>query len=148
LRGVEDVFWTAVREGASVTDAGIAVHVARKTTYRWAQATGGVIPPVRELSGRFLSVYEREDIAIWRAGEVTQAEIARRLGRSRSTISREIDRNSPPPTRRRVGRPYRALQAQAWAELRGRRPKPAKLATNQALHDVVEAGLKKRWSPG
>ena len=149
LRSVEDRFWAAVREGASVTDAGIAVHVARKTSYRWAQATGGVIPSVRELSGWFLLVQEREEIAILPAAGVSQAQIARRLGRSPSTISRELRRNSPPVRsgRGRYGKPYRALQAQARAELRARRPKPAKLATNRALHDVVEAGLKKRWSP-
>jgi IS30 family transposase len=151
LRGVEDRFWAAVREGASVTDAGVAVHVARKTSYRWAQARGGVMPPVRKVSGRYLSVQEREEIAVGLAAGETQAVIARRLGRHPSTISQELKRNTPLPSSGRggrYGRPYRALHAQARAELRARRPKPAKLATNVRLHDEVQAGLKKRWSPG
>lgn len=151
LRRVEDRFWAAVREGASVTEAGIAVHVTRKTSYRWAQATGGVMPRVRVLSERYLSVEEREEIAVGLAAGDSQAVIARRLGRPRSTISREIKRNSSPASGGRSGqraRPYRGLLAQARAELRARRPKPAKLATNVRLHDEVQAGLEQRWSPG
>jgi IS30 family transposase len=66
--------------------------------------------------------------------------IGRQLGRSASTISREISLNRPP------GRPYRAVAAQAAAEARRRRPKPRKLA-DQRLRVEVEQGLEKRWSP-
>jgi IS30 family transposase len=46
------------------------------------------------VSGRYLSFSEREDIAIWRAQGLGVREIARRLGRSPSTISREVRRNA------------------------------------------------------
>jgi IS30 family transposase len=132
-----------------VTDAGVAVHVARKTSYRWAQARGGVMPPVRQVSGRYLSLQEREEIAVGLAAEDSPAVIARRLGRHPATIGREIARNGPVlRAGRTVRAPYRAVLAQAQAELRGLRPKPAKLATNVRLHDEVQAGLTKRWSPG
>jgi IS30 family transposase len=151
LRGVEDRFWAAVREGASVTDAGVRVGVARKTSYRWAQAAGGVMPAVPVVSGRYLSLQEREEIAVGLAARESPAVIARRLGRHPATIGREIARNSPPASGGRGGRyakPYRGVQAQARAELRARRPKPAKLATNARLRDEVQKGLVKRWSPG
>jgi len=63
------------------------------------------------------------------------------LGRSPSTISRELRRNADP----RVG--YRATTAQALAYDRASRPKPAKLATNLALRAAVEQDLEKKYSP-
>jgi IS30 family transposase len=46
------------------------------------------------VSGRYLSFVERENLALWRAQNVTVREIATRLGRSPSTISRELRRNA------------------------------------------------------
>jgi IS30 family transposase len=86
-------------------------------------------------SGRYLSLAEREEIAVLRAGGCGVREIARRLGRSPSTISRELRRNAPA----RGG--YRATTAQWHAERRARRPKPAKLAINQVLRRYVQERL-------
>jgi transposase, IS30 family len=69
-------------------------------------------------------------------------EIARRTGRHRSTISRELSRNS---TGYRGG--YRASTAQARADTNARRPKPAKLATNLGLRKRVQDRLQKNDSP-
>ncbi|RSN63623.1 IS30 family transposase [Amycolatopsis sp. WAC 04182] len=91
-------------------------------------------------SGRYLSLAEREEIMILWAQEVPRAEIARRLGRDRSTIGRELDRNS-------TGQGYRASSAQQLSELRAKRPKPAKLAVDPVLRDRVQADLRARWSP-
>ncbi|SFF73594.1 helix-turn-helix domain-containing protein, partial [Blastococcus tunisiensis] len=77
-----------------------------------------------EPRGRYLSFAEREEIALDRAAGLGVREIARRLGRSPSTISREIAGGCV--NRRPRGR-YRASVAQARAEARARRPKPAKL---------------------
>jgi IS30 family transposase len=66
--------------------------------------------------------------------------IARRLGRNKATISRELGRNCAP------GRPYRAVNAQFMAEQRARRPKPRRLE-NPRLNAAVAAWLKKKWSP-
>jgi IS30 family transposase len=90
------------------------------------------------VSGRYLSFAEREDIAIWRAQELGMREIARRLNRSPSTISRELRRNAStrayPPT-------YKASTAQWHAERRARRPKAAKLCGNDQLRDYVQERL-------
>ena len=71
-------------------------------------------------------------------------EIARRLGRSPSTISRELRRNAAT----RGGRlEYRASVAQWKAELLARRPKTAKLAANARLREYVQQRLAGRGSP-
>ena len=64
-------------------------------------------------------------------------EIARRLGRAPSTISRELRRNA---ATRGGGLDYRATTAQWHAERAARRPKPAKLAVNAALQHTCRSG--------
>ncbi len=80
------------------------------------------LPP--SVLGRCLSLGQRENIAIWHAQKVGVREIARRLGRSLSTISRELQRNASTRTWRLD---YRASTAQWHAERRARRPKISKL---------------------
>jgi IS30 family transposase len=96
-------------------------------------------------STRLLSLVEREEIAILHAQKVCAAEIARRLGRHRSTIGRELARNCQ---RARADR-YRATSAQSQTEARRRRPKTAKLAGDPVLRAYVQDGLscRQRWSP-
>jgi IS30 family transposase len=90
------------------------------------------------LSGRYLSLEEREEIAILRAQGVGVRETARRLGRSPSTISRELRRNAAT----RCGRvEYRASVAQWKAELVARRPKTAKLLADARLREYVQQRL-------
>jgi IS30 family transposase len=90
------------------------------------------------LSSRYLSFEEREEIAMCRAQGVGVREIARRLGRSPSTISRELRRNAAT----RGGKlEYRASVAQWKAELMARRPKTAKLAADGRLRDYVQERL-------
>ena len=90
------------------------------------------------LSGRYLSFAEREEIAILRAQEVGVRETARQLGRSPSTISRELRRNAAT----RGGRlEYRATTAQWHADRRAERPKVARLAANERLWDYVQQRL-------
>ena len=98
------------------------------------------MPPISlaPLSGRYLSFAEREEIAILRAQRHGVREIARRLGRSPSTISRELRRNA---STRSHEVSYRATTAQWHAERRASRPKVAKLAANRALRDYVQDRL-------
>jgi IS30 family transposase len=104
-------------------------------------AEGGVRPRRgRDLKGRCLTFSEREEIALARAGGESMRSIARRLGRSPSTVSRELARNC-------AGRPYRATTAHALAYERASRPKPSKLATNLVLRKKVEQDLGRRYSP-
>jgi IS30 family transposase len=90
------------------------------------------------LSGRFLSFAEREELALLRAQQLGVRDIARRLGRSPSTISRELRRNA---STRDYATPYRATTAQWHAERRASRPKVAKLAANDRLRDYVQDRL-------
>jgi transposase, IS30 family len=130
-------FWAALQRGELIADAAVQVGT------RWVAACGGVRPRRgRHLKGRCLSFAEREEIALGRAGGETIRGIARRLGRSPSTISRELRRNAD----RRDGG-YRATTAHALAYERASRPKPAKLATNLALREIVQHDLIRRFSP-
>jgi hypothetical protein len=102
--------------------------------------TGGVQhrPPRR--AQRSLSMAEREEISRGVAAGEPCRQIAARLGRAPSTVSRELARNGG------RGR-YRAQAADAAAFRRAQRPKPAKLVAEPRLREVVEAKLALRWSP-
>jgi IS30 family transposase len=132
-------FWAAIAGGAKTEDAAVEAGVSSPVAFRWFRHAGGVnpcLPPTT--SGRYLSFAEREDIAIWHAQKVGVREIARRLNRSPSTISRELRRNASTRTFRLE---YRASLAQWHAERRARRPKVAKLAENERLRDWVQDRL-------
>jgi IS30 family transposase len=92
----------------------------------------------KPLSGRYLSFAEREEIALLRAQGCTMQEVARRIGRAASTISRELRRNA---ATRSGGLEYRATTAQWHAERSARRPKKAKLVLNAALRAYVQERL-------
>src|SRR2546423_15406096 len=87
-------------------------------------------PSAKPLSGRYLSFAEREEIALLRVQGCSMREVARRLGRTASTISRELRRNA---ATRSGGLGDRATTAQWHAERAARRPKRAKLSTNATL---------------
>ena len=107
--------------------------------FRWFRHAGGVNPCLSpEVSGRYLSFVEREDIAILRAQDVGVREIARRLRRNPSTISRELRRNASTRTWRLE---YKTSIAQWHAERRARRPKVAKLVANERLREYVQDRL-------
>jgi IS30 family transposase len=103
---------------------------------RWFRNSGGM-PSISlaPLSGRYLSFAEREEIAILRALDLGVREIAYRIGRSPSTVSRELRRNA---ATRGGYLHYRATTAQWHADRRSRRPKPAKLAVNDDLRQYVQ----------
>ena len=132
-------FWAAIARGLKSDEAGVEAGVSSPVAYRWFRHAGGVNPCLPQtVSGRYLSFAEREDIAIKRAQKLGVREIARQLGRSPSTISRELRRNAStrvyPPV-------YKASTAQWHAERRARRPRVAKLAANDALRDYVQERL-------
>ncbi len=119
------------------------VGVSQPVGFRWFRRAGGMPPShlsrsSKPLSGRYLSFAEREEIALWRAQGFGVREVARRLGRAPSTISREVRRNA---ATRSGGLEYRATTAQWHAERAARRPKRAKLALNPALGTYVQERL-------
>ena len=136
-------FWALIAAGQSSWDAAIGVGVSEAVGSRWFREAGGMPPSTlarssKSLSGRYLSFAEREEIALWRAQGHGVREVARRLGRAASTISRELRRNA---ATRGGGLEYRATTAQWHAERAARRPKRAKLALNPALGTYVQERL-------
>src|SRR5216683_2670216 len=144
-REMSAAFWDGVRGGLTVSEAALAAGVGGSRAKAWFREAGGVKANGPGLvSGRYLSVGEREEIAVGVAAGEPLRVIAARLGRAPSTVSREVARNG-------VRGRYRALaaqaQAQAQARARARRPKTAKLAGNPVLRGQVQAWLEQRWSP-
>jgi IS30 family transposase len=132
-------FWRAIAAGCSSEDAATAAGVSQAVGSRWFRDGGGM-PPISlaPVSGRYLSFAEREEIAILHAQQVGVRGIARRLGRSPATISRELRRNA---STRSHAIAYRATTAQWHAERRASRPKVSKLAANDALRTYVQDRL-------
>jgi hypothetical protein len=117
-------FWAAIAAGAMTEDAATEAGVSSPVGFRWFRHAGGVNPQLPEtVSGRYLSSDERENIALWRAQGAGVREIALRLRRAPSTISRELRRNA---STRSYQVDYKASTAQWHAERRARRPKTAK----------------------
>src|SRR5215207_4756407 len=128
-------FWLAIATGMSSEDAAVEAGVSQPVGTRWFRKAGGMPPAMfrssaKPLSGRYLSLVEREEIALLRVQGHGVRQVARQLRRAASTISRELRRNA---ATRSGGLEYRATTAQWHAERAGRRPKPAKLAVNAAL---------------
>ena len=136
---MERAFWRLIAEGVTTEAAAVEVGVSAPVGSRWFRHAGGMSPiTLCEPTGRYLSFAEREEIAILRAQDHGVREIARRLGRDPSTISRELRRNA---ATRAGQRGYRASVAQWKAQQAAKRPKPAKLATNTRLRQYVQAKL-------
>src|SRR6266567_7254236 len=132
-------FWQAVAQGRSSEDAAAVAGVSPVVGARWFRESGGMSPiSMAPLSGRYLSLAEREEIALLKAGRQGVREIARRIGRDPSTISRELRRNA---ATRGGGLEYRATTAQWHADRRAKRPKTAKLAANDRLREYVQDRL-------
>jgi len=132
-------FWAAISRGLTSEDAAVAGGASPAVGTRWFRTSGGMpsvtmAPP----SGRYLSFAEREELALLRARASSVREIARRLGRAPSTISRELRRNA---ATRGGDLQYRATTAQWHADRRARRPKTAKLARHEPLRRYVQDRL-------
>jgi IS30 family transposase len=119
--------------------AALECGVSQPLGPRWFREAGGM-PPI-ELTpggGPYLSFSEREEIALLRAQDCGVREIARRLHRSPSTISRELRRNAATRGGTLI---YRATVAQWKAERAAERPKASRLAENERLKNYVQSRL-------
>ena len=143
---IESRYWQLVVSGVGTVEACRAVGITRKTGYRWRNEHGGV-PPVRldesGRSNRYLSLLERQRIASLRGQGVGVREIARRLDRSPSTVSREVRRNLRPHD----GHRYDAVLAHARTRERARRPRRNRIGQDEKLRALVQAKLELEWSP-
>ena len=139
-------FWAAIAVGQTSEGAAREAGLSPPVGARWFRRSGGMPPThlsvsAKPLSRRYLSFEEREEIALLRARDQGVREIARRLGRAPSTISRELRRNA---ATRHGGFEYRATTAQWHADRAARRPRASKLAGNEALRRYVEDRLAGR----
>ena len=143
-----------IGQGVSNAEACRLVGINRKTGTRWrygrrvrnSAGTLVIYPPVkikeaRLRSPRYLSEHERIQIADLLVAKTTVRSIAELLGRSPSTISREIRRNSGADGR------YRPHHAERSARLRAARPRQRRIAVDTELAEAVQRLLAKRWSP-
>jgi IS30 family transposase len=132
--------WELLAVGLDCPSVARSIGMSEQTIRDLEAETGGVRPRPRHRSARALSLEEREEISRGLAEGISLTDIAERLGRAPSTISREVAHNG--------GRDkYRALGADRRAWRQARRPKPAKLATCPRLRREVQGLLEKRFSP-
>ena len=157
LRVVRRRFWCGIAAGLSTKDAAVAAGASRQGAERWFRDAGGMAPlSLSEPSGRFLSILDRERIAVGVARGESIREIARVIGRAPSTVMRELNRNRGKTPRYRprwTTRPalrapsYSPSTAQFRADKRMVRPKPSKLALDDRLRVEVERRLRLGCSP-
>ncbi len=139
-RHVEATFWAEIAKGFLPIEAAAMVGGAQAVGQRWFRHAGGMAPfdLTFKPTGRYLSVAEREEIALLKAKDKGVREIARAIGRGPATVSRELRRNA---ATRAGSTGYRASVAQWKADMAAKRPKPAKLVANPRLHAYVHERL-------
>ena len=132
--------WARWKKGQSLSEIGRALGKHAGSITGMLAIHGGIAPLGRSRSARVLSSSEREEISRGISAGLTFTQIADSMGRSTSTISREVSRNG--------GRSqYRANVAdrRAWAQ--SKRPKKCLLAMNESLRAAVAEKLSLDWSP-
>ncbi|WP_329380979.1 IS30 family transposase [Streptomyces sp. NBC_01716] len=141
-----------MEQGVSNTEACRIVGINRRTGKRrryGRNPSGGrkAAPPINAVEppsvcSRYLREADRIHIADRLREKATIRAIAAELGRSPSTVGREVRRNRHPGNGQ-----YRPHAAQARADARRPRPRPGKIGQNPELRDAIQAGLDERWSP-
>jgi IS30 family transposase len=132
--------WELWGDGTSLRAVARKLRARPEYVRRYVTSTGGVKPAARRRSQCCLSEREREEISRGLARGDSFRVIGAALGRSHTTVSREVNRNG--------GRErYRAHDADEAAWGRARRPKRCKLAVSCGLREVVEEKLELDWSP-
>lgn len=132
--------WERWRQGESINGIARVLGKSASSVANVLQKHGGIYHPPRRRASRCLTLTEREEISRGLATGCSMREIARRIARAPSSVSREIARNGG-----RAG--YRAALAEAAAWQRALRPKPCKLARRARLRRIVAQKLRLGWSP-
>src|SRR5713226_92110 len=132
--------WSRWKSGQSLHEIGRAFGKPHSSIRCLLLPRGGMAPAARRRSCLALTLAEREDISRGIASGWPLREIARRLDRATSTVSREVNRHG--------GRPaYRAHDADSQAWESALRPKRCLLAVNCKLRNIVASKLILDWSP-
>ncbi len=136
----KQLIWSRWQEGQSLSEIGRALDRAPASIFGYLRQHGGIQPVERRRSSASLSFDERENISRYLSAGTSIRGIAGLLGRSPSTISREVARNGGAAR-------YRAVQADQVAWRRAERPKQCFLAVNVKLQRLVTSKLSQDWSP-
>ena len=134
------VIWREWKRGSPMSLIARVLEKPPATVFSYLLYHGGIEPRVRCRRPIALSIEEREEISRGLANNHSIRSIALHLGRSASTISREISRNGG------LSR-YRATEADKSAWKRATRPKACRLALNTKLKSLVTQKLSEDWSP-
>jgi IS30 family transposase len=132
--------WSRWKAGQSLHEIGRAFDKPHSCIRSVLLPRGGISPIARRRSRLALTLAEREDISRGIASEASIREIARRMNRAASTVSREVRRHGDRPA-------YRAHDADRQAWVSALRPKRCLLAMNRKLRDIVASKLILDWSP-
>lgn len=133
--------WRRWKDGESFSEVARALDRRSPNAVKYVlKKRGGFEPERRRRSARALAFSEREEISRAIAAKESARAVALRLGRSPSTISREIERNGGRSS-------YRAAKAEEAAWRRALRPKTCLLAERERLRGVVAVKLAAKWSP-
>ncbi len=132
--------WDRWQRGESLKAIGRAFDKPSSSIYFQLAPHGGIRPAPRRRSKLALTLVEREEISRGIAADESARSMAGKLGRSPSTVAREISRNGGYDR-------YRASSADETAWERACRPKRCKLATNPQMREAVVRKLRGNWSP-
>ena len=138
--GEKTELWDRWQRGESLKAIGRAFGKPSSSIYNQVAPHGGIRPLPRRRSRLALTLLEREEISRGVAAHQSARSMARLLGRSPSTVSRELKRNGGHDG-------YRAAPADEQARTRSRRPKRCKLATSPWLRRAVTRKLRLNWAP-
>ena len=132
--------WDRWQKGESFNAIGRHFNTGHSTISRIIWTTGGIRPAQRTSSRLALTPTEHDEISRGIVAHLSLRSIASQLGRSPSTISREVNRNGGQKR-------YRATRADQAAWDRAPRPKPCKLVGSPLLRRIIARKLKANWSP-
>ena len=132
--------WDRWQRGETLNAIGRVFDRPSSSIFNQLAPTGGIRPAPRKRARLALSLSEREEISRWIVAAQSLRQIAAKLNRAPSTISREVNRNGGLKR-------YRATEADQAAWDRAHRPKPCKLGMDPILRRIVTRQLKETWSP-
>ena len=132
--------WRAWKAGSTLLQIATQLNRRSASVFNVLRRDGGFAPRTRRRAPRALQAQEREEISRGLSAGRSIREIAKRIDRAASTVSREIRRNGGE-------RFYRAAHADARAWRMARRPQPCLLARRRRLRAWVAVRLGRDWSP-
>ena len=154
MAGTRIEYARLMRQGISNAEACRMLKINRRTGMRWRHGRivknahgretmyapiSRIAPPV--ISSRYLSEDERVHIADGLQAGTSLRQIAAALGRSPSTVSREVRRNRSARSAR-----YAPRAAQTFADAARKRPRQSQIAACTPLRDAIQKLLKEQWS--